>query len=813
MKKNYISLISLFFIGGIIFWIFYAMMPQSVSKEEGDLSEFSTQRALKKLEVIAKAPHYVGSENHNTIADYLVQELKNLGLQPVIQEGYTLTDWGNLVKSKNILARVKGTANSKALLLLSHYDSAPHSKSLGASDDGSGIVAILEGLRTYLHTNSQPKNDIIILFSDAEELGLNGAALFVTKHKWAKEVGLAINFEARGTSGPSYMLMEVNNGNAALVENFAEAKTQFPVSNSLMYSIYKMLPNDTDLTVFREQGKIQGFNFAFIDSHYNYHTAQDNLANMSLNSLEHQGTYLMSMLNFFGNSDLRKLETEADSVYFNTPIHFLHYPFAWNIPLVGVAFVLLLSFIFIGFGKRLLEVNAVLRGFVPFLCAVATSGIMGFLGWQIVLSFYPEYLDILHGFTYNGHDYINAFAALALMISFFFYRNCHTKTQIMNWSIAPIFIWIVINLCITLYLPGGSFFIVPVFGMLFSFGFFIITQRSSVLLNLLFSIPALVIFVPFVVTLPVGLGLKMLVGSTLLITLVFGLLLPVFGAFSGKKVWATLTFLIAVGFFVNAHLNAGYASQKAKPNSLLYVLNADNKTAVWATYDKNLDEWTNNYLGNAPQKLDTVNSLPLFSKYNSTFTYTSKAAIKPLAGPSIQFVKDTLINARKQYLIRISPNRKVNRYDIFANENMDFYNLKANGVSLVGWKEAKYRRKGKKILSYYVVDNAALELSFTLDASTKLDMELLESSFDLLENNQFAVPKRQNWMMPTPFVLNDAVVIRQTIKPTVFIPIATVDAKKAVTNIFRLNTKPNRFKPITVVDSTVISIPKSNASN
>ncbi len=36
-----------------------------------------------------------------------------------------------------------------------------------------------------------------------------------------------------------------------------------------------MLPNDTDLTVFRENGKIQGFNFAFIDNHFNYHTAQD----------------------------------------------------------------------------------------------------------------------------------------------------------------------------------------------------------------------------------------------------------------------------------------------------------------------------------------------------------------------------------------------------------------------------------------------------------------------------------------------------------------------------------------------------------
>jgi hypothetical protein len=43
------------------------------------------------------------------------------------------------------------------------------------------------------------------------------------------------------------MLMETN-GEWGLVKEFA-AETHFPVSNSLMYSIYKMLPNDTDLTV------------------------------------------------------------------------------------------------------------------------------------------------------------------------------------------------------------------------------------------------------------------------------------------------------------------------------------------------------------------------------------------------------------------------------------------------------------------------------------------------------------------------------------------------------------------------------------
>jgi hypothetical protein len=36
-----------------------------------------------------------------------------------------------------------------------------------------------------------------------------------------------LNFEARGTSGPSYMLMETNGGNGGLVKEFAAANTTF----------------------------------------------------------------------------------------------------------------------------------------------------------------------------------------------------------------------------------------------------------------------------------------------------------------------------------------------------------------------------------------------------------------------------------------------------------------------------------------------------------------------------------------------------------------------------------------------------------
>ena len=44
-----------------------------------------------------------------------------------------------------------------------------------------------------------------------------------------------------------------------------KANPKYPVASSLLYSIYKMLPNDTDLTVFREDGDIKGYNFAFLD--------------------------------------------------------------------------------------------------------------------------------------------------------------------------------------------------------------------------------------------------------------------------------------------------------------------------------------------------------------------------------------------------------------------------------------------------------------------------------------------------------------------------------------------------------------------
>lgn len=766
MKNNQPSLFSFLFLAVLLSGIFYFMMPQSYDVTEAPLSEFSTKRALEIVKNMSAKPHFVGSQNHKAVANYLQKELQNLGLETTLQEGFTMTEKGTLVKAKNIVAKIKGSTNAKALLLLAHYDSAPHSFSHGASDDASGVATIIESVRAFLHNKSTNKNDIIILFSDAEEVGLNGAALFVTQHQWAKNIGLVLNFEARGSSGPSYMLMETNQGNSKMSEAFEAAKATYPVSNSLMYSVYKMLPNDTDLTVFRETGKIQGFNFAFIDSHYDYHTAQDKFEHLDPKTLAHQGSYLFPLLNHLANADLSDLASEEDDIYFTVPFGFISYPFAWIFPMLIVGFALLILFVFIGLGKQVLRIDEIIKGFLPLFGALITAGLVTYIGWKLLLNFYPEYQDILQGFTYNGQDYCYAFTSLTLGICFLFYQNKGKRHPEMNQLIAPLFIWLLINTGIALKLKGAGFMILPVLSSAFMLGFYVLTQKTNWILNVLLAIPTLLILTPLIQMFPVGLGLKVMFGTAILTVLTFALLLPIFGSYEKKGIWATLFILLAIGLFIKAHQESGYTYGKAKPNSLVYALDTDTNKAYWTTYDVNLDEWTKAYLGDNPKSGKPLNTNKLYSKYGSEFTFMSEAPMKSIAKPTIEFLRDTVKGNQHLYRIKISPNRTVNRYDIFNNKGITIHNFKANGVTAIEFKSNISGKTDGKLLSYYVVDNIPLELEFSIPANQKLDLDLVESSFDLLTNPQFSVAKRKSWMIPTPFVLNDAVMIRQKLKAT-----------------------------------------------
>ena len=239
------------------------------------------------------------------------------------------------------------------------------------------------------------KNDIIILFSDGEEVGLNGAKLFAESHPWSKDVKLVLNFESRGSGGPSNMIIETNHGNENLIKNFSNAKPEFPVASSLMYNIYKLLPNDTDSTVFREELDVPSFFFAFIDDHYDYHTATDIPKRLDKRSLAHQGSYLDIFTNLFFRCRFESVKSDSNDVYFNFPfMGIITFPYTLSPYLDNLIFVLLIVGFIYGLRKHKISTKAILNGFLAFSSVLVVSFIIGYAGWEIIEFIYPGYNPI-----------------------------------------------------------------------------------------------------------------------------------------------------------------------------------------------------------------------------------------------------------------------------------------------------------------------------------------------------------------------------------------------------------------------------------
>src|SRR5690606_41391802 len=216
-RKLY-PLFILIFLGFFIWFLFYSSMPRNVEEGREDETEFSTMRAFEHVRKMASEPHFVGSSAHSRTRNYIVNELQSLGIEVQTQEGYVLDKAGVLSLARNILARIPGSGRGKSLVLMSHYDSAGHS-SPGASDAASGVATILEGVRALLAKGEDNENDIIVLITDAEEIGLLGARLFVQKHPWAQNAGVSLNFESRGSGGHYYIHTETHRGTANLTRH------------------------------------------------------------------------------------------------------------------------------------------------------------------------------------------------------------------------------------------------------------------------------------------------------------------------------------------------------------------------------------------------------------------------------------------------------------------------------------------------------------------------------------------------------------------------------------------------------------------
>src|SRR5690606_33198781 len=160
-------------------------------------------------------------------------------------------------------------------------------------------------LPTSLLAGPPLRNDVILLLTDAEEVGLVGAHAWVSEHPWAPDTGVVLSAEGRGNAGPVYMFRTVG-GNGGMVRVLARA-APWALADSASDEMFRHMPNDTDLAMFRDAGYL-GMDFANVRGFNHYHTAIDSFDLADPRTLQHHGEYLLALARAFGNEDLSALE-------------------------------------------------------------------------------------------------------------------------------------------------------------------------------------------------------------------------------------------------------------------------------------------------------------------------------------------------------------------------------------------------------------------------------------------------------------------------------------------------------------------------
>lgn len=732
-------------------------------------TEFSAARAMQHLQVIAREPHPIGSAANERVRDYLVTQLRALGLEPEVQTataGRDLYFGARLGAVQNVIARLKGTQPGKGIMLVAHYDSVPSSP--GASDDGAAVAAMLETARA-LNVGTPLQHDVILLFTDGEEDGLLGARAFVDEHPWAKDVGLALNFEARGSRGPAVMF-ETSSGNSRLIDEFAQA-TPYPVAYSFVYSIYQLLPNDTDLTMFKDLHP-QSLNFGYVFDWPAYHSMRDTVETIDPRSLQHHGSHMLALTQHFGNRAFAQ-PSERDAVFFTLlPGMLVHYSEAWVLPLAVAVTLLFAGVLAFGLRRNLLTVGGLVGGFVAFLLNAVLSLVAVTLAWWAIQQLNANYRVLLNGTTYETTLYLLAFIALIAAIlsglSVLFLR----KVRVENLAMGALGIWTILMLLTSIALPGFSYlFTWPLLAALLAMLWRLRTSDRRFALwwstgaLALAAIPGIIILTPAIYLLFAMLGLSFgpqpVVGvSLLLVPLLYSLLIPHVALLSRRarvRIPGGLA-LLSAGLLIAANLQSGFEADHPKPSSIMYSLDVDTGKAEWISIDEAPDAWTAQFLGAQPQhgRFEIVPGVLVEAM-------TAKAPAVAVAPPDVSVVDDTITGDIRRLRLRLTSPRRPWMTTITATAEGGIGGVTVDGRRFDLMERPMEERKTWS-LSYVALPAEGVELALDLMPGETLTLVVSDTAHGLPQIPGTTFLERPSDSMAAPIGMSDAAIVTKTFR-------------------------------------------------
>ncbi|MGH3625726.1 MAG: M20/M25/M40 family metallo-hydrolase, partial [Sciscionella sp.] len=467
-------------------------------------SEFSAERAMTQLRHFATRPHPIGSAASDTTRNYLQARLRAAGLRVHTGRGVGHAEFpGGAVLGRvaNIVATLPGRDPTGSVIIAAHYDSVADGP--GAADDGSSVASMLETVRA-LRAGGPLRNDVVLLITDGEEPGLLGSSAFVRDDPLARRRGVVLNWEARGTSGPSLMF-ETSRNNAKLIDIFAEGAPH-PHGDSSLVELYRLLPNDTDFSNLRT--RLPGLNSAFIGDVRFYHTAQDSVANLDWGTLQQHGANMLGLSRAFGDTDLSTLASDHDETYFRFLGLLVHYSDVVTYLLAVLAVLAVLAFAALARRRRIASMPRMLLGAGSVLLPLVVAAALAQGLWWLVSTVRPEFSDAL----YRGLAFQLAVLALVVLAVATWYGLLRKRIGPAALAVGGLGFLAVLGALCVVALPGMSFlFAVPALtGALGGLLALLVPGRVSALpVAVLGAAPAMVLLVPFGLLTLSGFGFEM----------------------------------------------------------------------------------------------------------------------------------------------------------------------------------------------------------------------------------------------------------------------------------------------------------------
>jgi len=643
-------------------------------------SRFSAIRAAKLLSGILspETPHPVDSEANAGVRNRIISALSEAGYKAQVQDTFSCRDTHVYIcaRVKNIVALHEGARGGKLILLSAHYDSVGAGP--GASDDGSGVAVLLEVAR-LLNESQQSKDGVLFLFTEGEEVGLLGAQAFATQNPWAKKVALAVNIEARGTSGQS-ALFETGSISGWLVNAFADTARR-PLTNSLISSIYSLLPNDTDLTVFKSNG-IQGLNFAYGEHLGYYHTPHDNLQSLSRGSLQQQGDNVYDLVRALVNEDIPADGAMGSLVYTDIlGLGTIRWPAGLSL---YISVLLLLMFVPIGWrlSKALsFTRSSVAKGFFAVPLCLVLGGTAAFLlisalGWING-----------SGDAWHSNELANRFLLWSsiLLVVLLSLRLLGLKANPLGIWIGVGYAWLLLGLISSVDLPGISYmFILPSLILVVSGLFIMVMPRVSGWLStpllLLPALSALIVILPTVFLVEVMLGFDATMGvlaMSLFIALVATFAAPfvLTGLPPGRlrhPVFAALLIIIA-GAAVSI-LAPRYSDDQPRALNIEYVQETTGDAYFLSSSSSPPDSVARTLGANASVR----RVFPQYSRY-SLAASTASANLPP-ARLTVLGEKQTPLG--QELVVRIDADASLRSIRIFFPKDMQLSSIESEGQTM-----------------------------------------------------------------------------------------------------------------------------------